>query len=65
MELFFETEREEGLAEEELRTAMKQSLEGRALRRVLLIPPDFTRFYSNAGFLTNTYYHLLRERVAK
>ncbi len=62
MELFFETEREEGLAEEELRTAMKQSLEGRALRRVLLIPPDFTRFYSNAGFLTNTYYHLLRER---
>jgi nickel-dependent lactate racemase len=62
MELFFKTEREDGLTAEELRTAVKQSLEGRALHRVLLIPPDFTRFYSNAGFLTNTYYHLLRER---
>ncbi|SFP62077.1 protein of unknown function [Oscillibacter sp. PC13] len=62
MELFFKTEREDGLTAEELRTAVKHSLEGRTLHRVLLIPPDFTRFYSNAGFLTNTYYHLLRER---
>lgn len=33
-----------------------------ALRRVLLIPPDFTRGHSYAGRLTNMTYHLLREQ---
>src|SRR5690606_17683985 len=30
-------------------------------KKVLLVPPDFTRFYSNAGVITNTYYHLLKD----
>lgn len=30
------------------------------LKKVLLIPPDFTRFYSDAGFLTNLIYNKLK-----
>lgn len=49
----------ETLSNEDIVNAIKQSLEGRNLKKVLIIPPDFTRFHSNAGFITNTYYHLL------
>ena len=48
-----------GLSLEEIRAALLQSLEGRRLRKVLILPPDFTRFHSNAGFITNVYYHAL------
>ena len=51
-----------GLSEREIRNALMRSLEGRTLRRVLILPPDFTRFHSGAGFITNVYYHALRER---
>ena len=46
-------EKEEGLSPEEIREALLESLEGRRLKKVLLIPPDFTRFHSNAGYITN------------
>lgn len=29
---------------------------------MLIIPPDFTRFHSGAGYITNVYYHALTER---
>ena len=48
-----------GLSLEEIRVALLQSLAGRRLRKVLILPPDFTRFHSNAGFITNVYYHAL------
>jgi nickel-dependent lactate racemase len=32
------------------------------LKRVLIIPPDFTRFHSNAGELTEIMYNYLRDR---
>ena len=51
-----------GLSPDEIRVALLESLEGRRLRKVLILPPDFTRFHSNAGFLTNVYYHALVER---
>ena len=38
-----------GLSDAELRAALAQSLEGRDLRRVLLLPPDHTRLHSGAG----------------
>lgn len=50
---------EKGLSGEEIREALARSLTGRTPRNVLIIPPDFTRFHSNAGFITNVYYHLL------
>ena len=49
----------EGLAPDEIREALRKSLEGRNLKKVLIIPPDFTRYHSNAGFITNVYYHEL------
>ena len=65
MQLFKTASREEGLSGEEIREALIKSLEGRTFRRVLILPPDFTRYHSNAGFITNTYYHLLTERGAE
>ena len=50
------------MTREEIKAALEQSLEGKHLEHVLIVPPDFTRFHSNAGFITNTYYHLLTER---
>ena len=50
-----------GLSWEEIRVALLKSLEGRTLRKVLILPPDFTRFHSNAGCITNIYYHALVE----
>ncbi len=65
MDIFRVSQAENGLTAEEIRSALLQSLEGRTLRQVLIIPPDFTRFHSNAGFITNVYYHTLRERGAQ
>lgn len=62
MELFLRSAYEEGLTQTEMRRALLQALEGRELRRVLILPPDFTRLHSNAGYLTNVLYHALTER---
>lgn len=51
-----------GLTQEEIKAALLQSLEGRTLKKVLILPPDFTRFHSGAGYITNVYYHTLTER---
>ena len=62
MELFLYEKSESGLSVEEMRQALLQSLEGLTLQKVLLLPPDYTRFHSNAGLLTNIYYHVLTDR---
>ena len=61
MEHYVYAKEETGLTREEIRTALLHSLEGRTLRNVLIIPPDYTRFHSNAGLITNIYYHALME----
>lgn len=53
---------EAGLSEKEIREALSASLDGRSLGKVLILPPDFTRLHSGAGFITNVYYHMLTER---
>ena len=65
MELFKIAHTPEGLSQNEIRAALATSLEGRTLRRVLILPPDFTRYHSNAGFITNAYYHMLTELGAE
>ena len=55
-------ETENGLTAEEIKTALLASIEGRSLKKVLILPPDFTRFHSNAGYITNVYYHALIEK---
>lgn len=47
----------ESIPKEEIFEALDKSLVGRNVSKVLLIPPDFTRFHSNAGLITNHYYH--------
>ncbi len=54
----------DGLTPEEIKQAILSSLDGRQVRKALILPPDFTRFHSNAGFITNVYYHELTERGA-
>lgn len=53
----------QGLTELDIEQALLQSIEGKEIKKVLLIPPDFTRFHSNAGFITNRYYHLLKDKA--
>ena len=53
-------ETEAGLSRAELRAALQRSLGDCAgLRKVLLLPPDFTRFHSAAGTLTQLLCELL------
>ena len=42
-------EYENGIPAEVLKEALAKSLEGRDLKKVLILPPDFTRMYSGAG----------------
>ena len=62
MEKFIYDSRGEGLAREEIKEALLKSLEGKKLNNVLIVPPDFTRFHSNAGYITNVYYHALTDK---
>lgn len=62
MEHFVYEKSPEGLSREEIRAALLKSIDGRTLKHVLILPPDFTRFHSNAGYITNVYYHTLTER---
>ncbi len=54
-------ENDNGISKEELRQALAKSLEGRNLKKVLILPPDFTRMYSGAGKITEIYYDLLKD----
>ena len=65
MKIFLQEKNAQGISAQEIREALQQSLEGRTLRKALIIPPDFTRFYSNGGFITNVYYHLLVDMGCK
>lgn len=62
MELSFYGKDERGLSEQEISSALLEALRVRPCRKALLIPPDFTRLHSGAGFITNFCYHALRSR---
>ncbi|MDY0210967.1 MAG: lactate racemase domain-containing protein [Acholeplasma sp.] len=61
MELFVHEKTNAGLSVEAIKEALLKSIQGKTLKKVLLIPPDFTRFHSNAGLITNLYYHMLKD----
>ncbi|MBO4620141.1 MAG: DUF2088 domain-containing protein [Victivallales bacterium] len=48
-----------GLSPDEIRAALDEALVGRTVRKALLLPPDYTRYHSNAGFIANYLYHKL------
>ncbi|MDR1952307.1 MAG: lactate racemase domain-containing protein [Elusimicrobiota bacterium] len=56
-------ENELGIPDEQLFEALKKSIEGKNLKKVLILPPDYTRMYSGAGKLTAMYYNLLKDKV--
>jgi len=62
MELYKAAEAGKCLSNEEIRAAVLQAVEGKDLKHVLILPPDFTRYHSNAGFITSVYYHELTAR---
>ena len=49
------------ISDEELRASLAESLRGKNLKKVLLLPPDYTRLYSGAGKITAIYYDLLKD----
>ena len=53
--------RENGITDTELTLALHKPLAGKALKKVLLLPPDATRSHSYAGKITKLYYELLGE----
>jgi len=59
--LIIRDENKKGIEKAELAGALKASLEGRTLKKVLLLPPDYTRMYSGAGIITAVYYELLKD----
>ena len=61
MELFYRAKSDKGLSADEIRAGLVESLKGKNPKKALLIPPDYTRYYSNSGFITNAYYHLLTD----
>ncbi len=56
-------EQPQGLSPQKLKEALAESLSGRRLSRVLILPPDFTRMYSGAGKLTAIYCDLLKDKA--
>ena len=63
MQIRLRSECECGIEKQALTDALIQSLEPfkNDLKKVLLIPPDMTRFYSGAGTITSVYYNLLKD----
>lgn len=57
-------ENSNGLSNQDIIDAIKKTLEGKQLNNVLIVPPDYTRYHSNAGFISNCYYHELTDRGA-
>lgn len=52
---------EKGLSDGELKAALAESVKGKKLRKVLILPPDYTRMYSGAGRITAAYYDMLKD----
>jgi len=51
----------QGLTNHDIDQALIESLLSFQGSKVLLIPPDITRYHSKAGYITNRYYHLLKD----
>lgn len=53
--------RPDGLSSEEIRVALENALQDERphLKKVLLLPPDYTRFHSDAGRITRLLYEML------
>ena len=64
MELYRISEQETGFSDEEIRGMLLEAVQDKHPEKVLIIPPDYTRYHSNAGLITNFYYHYFTEAGA-
>ena len=69
MDIFKIAEEGSVISDEEIAKLLERALadwESRrgVVRNALVIPPDFTRFHSNAGFITQVFYRLLTAKGA-
>ena len=70
MDIFKTAETESGLSNDEIAALLEKALadwESRkgAVKKALVIPPDFTRFHSNAGFISQVFYRMLTAKGAQ
>ena len=70
MDIFEIDKTGEGLSNDEIAALLERALadwESRkgAVKKALVIPPDFTRFHSNAGFISQVFYRLLTAKGAE
>ena len=68
-DMFRIAETAEGLSNAEIAQELEAALaaweaEKGSVRNALVIPPDFTRYHSNAGFITQVFYRLLTAKGA-
>lgn len=63
VEIIMRASKDAGIDDGELHQALEQSIkrQGKELKRVLLLPPDFTRSHSGAGKITAMYYEMLKD----
>lgn len=65
MELCLRAKEETGLTDAEIRAGLEKLLSAHPAKKVLLIPPDYTRYHSKAGFISNVCYHYYVDRGAE
>lgn len=62
-EIMIRVDKDEGINHDEMQEALKQSVQKLKprLKKVLLLPPDYTRMHSGAGKITAIYYEILKD----
>jgi nickel-dependent lactate racemase len=65
MELSLRATGEQGISDGELRAGLIALLDRHPARKVLILPPDYTRYHSKAGFLTRICYEYYTESGAR
>ena len=56
---------DQGISDQTLTQILDQFIQQKALnaKRILILPPDITRFYSKAGFISNYLYQALKDKA--
>ena len=55
-------ENKNGISESEIRALLTEALADRVFKKVLVLPPDYTRMYSGAGIITRIFWELYSDK---
>ncbi len=55
-------ENKNGISESEIRALLTEALRDRVFKKVLVLPPDYTRMYSGAGIITRIFWELYSDK---